>query len=94
VKASLWCEGVTGRGEIVFWLLVITGIFAYAWWTHRDWYLTMIFVAILASFLEFNLSTRQIARLMCRTKELEEQMSALKELRDKVRDLEARAEAA
>jgi hypothetical protein len=90
MKASLWYEGVTGRGEIIFWLLVMSGIYAYSWWSHHDWYMTMILVAVVASFLEFNLSTRQIARLMCRTKELEDQVYALKKLQDRVRDLEAR----
>lgn len=68
MKAGMWYEGVTGRGETLFWLLVMAGIFAYSWWTHANGDLTLIFVTFVAFFVEFDLSTRhlleaQVARL-------------------------------
>jgi hypothetical protein len=89
MRPGLWYEGVTGWREILWWNLVLAGILVYTWWTHGNWNAALVSIAFLACFLEFDLSTRQIERLMRRTKELEDQMHILKELQDRMYILEA-----
>jgi hypothetical protein len=91
MKSDLWYEGVTGRWELLFWLLVLVGINVYTWWTHGNWNIALVLTAFLALFLEFDLSTRQIRRLMNRTKELEDQMYLLKDLQKRMCILEVQA---
>jgi chemotaxis signal transduction protein len=78
MRAGVWYEGVTGWREIVFWILVMAGILAYTWWTHGNRNAALVIIAFLGLFLEFDLSTRQIERLMRRTEELEHEVSDLK----------------
>jgi hypothetical protein len=83
MKAGLWYEGVTGWREIIFWNFVLAGILVYTWWTHGNWNVALVCIAFLACFLEFDLSTRQIERLMRRTKELENEVYDMKKSFDK-----------
>ncbi|MGH9432128.1 MAG: hypothetical protein ACRD3T_11350 [Terriglobia bacterium] len=91
MKPGYWHEGVTGWREILFWLVVLVGINVYAWWTHGDWSVAFAISAFLALFLEFDLSTRQIRRLMDRVKELEDQTYIVKDLQNRMYTLEAQA---
>lgn len=85
-----WYEGVSTWHDRLFWLIVFLGISVYTWWTHGNWKVNLAIIAFLALFIEFDMSTRQIAKLMDRIKQLEDQMYIMKELQSRVYILEAR----
>jgi len=78
MRRTLWYENSILEWPRVLWSFIpAIGIIVFDWLMHVPWKETLVIIILLGFYIEFDVCTTQIERLMDRIKELEDRMVTL-----------------